>query len=162
MKLNKWQNYSVFSDFIIAHDSNLILMSLFGSGQIIKSIQAQIDLEDLGSISLEEQPLTINVRDRKKLKAVKKGVVNNIYDNFMHYIIYDTGIEPTEGQLSAYVICKLGNVTSSIWEKVKEMSATPLLDEWQGEVIAYLHEKQNLERCEVYGNQDIKCFYLNL
>jgi hypothetical protein len=137
-------------------------MSLFGSGQIIKSIQAQIDLEELDSINLEEQPLTVNIRDRKTLKAVKKGVVNNIYDNFMHYIIYDKGIEPTEGQLSAYVICKYGNVSNSIWEKIKEMSATPLLDEWQAEIIAYLHEKQKLERCEVYGNQNIKCFYVNL
>ena len=162
MKLNSIKNYNVFTDFFILHQSKMILTSLYGTEQVIKSMLANIDLNNLKNIELNDVDINMMIKSASNLKAMKKRLINDVYSDMYHYMIYDKDINYVEGNVSTYVISKKENHTQAVWNKVKEMSATPLLEHWQDKIISFLEAEDKISKCDVYGKADIYCSYIEL
>lgn len=162
MKLNSIKNYSVFTDFFILHNNNLIMTSLYGSEQVIKSILANIDLKTLKYLDLEYAHVRLNINDPSELKSIKKKIINDVYDDMYHYMVYSSRIKYVEGDISTYVVSQKDGHRQAVWNKVKAMTATPLLDHWQDQIIGYLASKNKIIECDVYGKTSISCSYIEL
>jgi len=162
MKLNSIKNYNVFTDFFILHKGNLIMTSLYGSEQVIKSMLANIDIKTLKRLDLEYVDMAMHIDSPGNLKSIKKKVMNDVYSDMYHYMVYSSKINYIEGDINTYVISQKENHTQAVWNKVKDMSATPLLDHWQKKVISFLEMEDKILKCDVYGKRDISCSYIEL
>lgn len=162
MKLNKLKNYNTFTDFFILHNGSMILLSMFGTEQVIKSLLANIDLKVIKRLDLENIHLSINLDNPSSLKSIKKRVINDVYDDMHHYMLYSSKINHIEGATNSYVISKKTNHNQAIWNKVKDMTATPMLEIWQDTVISFLQKEGKIIKCDVYGKTDIYCSYVEL
>lgn len=165
MRLNNLKGYDIFTDFYIRHKGDLVMASLYGSEQIIKSLLASIDLNIVKKIELKDIDVSINITNPKQLKSIKKKIVNDVYEDMNHYMIYSSVIKYTEGATNTYVISKEVDHANSIWNAVKNMTATPLLDTWRDLIIEYLGDENKIESCEVVGKEksvDVACSYINI
>ena len=162
MKLNKFKNYNVFTDFFILHNGSMILLSMFGTEQVIKSLLANIDLKVVKRLDLEHVDMGMHLNNPSNLKSMKKRVVNDIYDDMHHYMLYSSNINYVEGAITTYVISKKENHTQAVWNKVKDMTATPMLDHWQDKVVSFLQGEEKITRCDVYCKFGIYCSYIEL
>jgi hypothetical protein len=162
MRLNKLKNYNTFTDFFILHNGSMILLSMFGTEQIIKSLLANIDLKIVKRLELENVDMNINLDNPSNLKSMKKRVVNDVYDDMHHYMLYSSKINHVEGAINSYVISKKENHNQAVWNKVKDMSATPMLEDWQDIIINFLQIEEKIVKCDVYGKLGIYCSYIEL
>ena len=162
MRLNKLKNYNTFTDFFILHNGSMILLSMFGTEQVIKSLLANIDLKVVKRLDIEYSHLSFNLDNPSNLKSIKKRVVNGVYDDMYHYMLYSSKINHVEGAVNSYVISKKENHNQAVWNKVKDMTATPMLENWQDTVISFLQKEDKIIKCDVYGKTEIYCSYIEL
>lgn len=162
MKLNKIRNYNLFTDFFILHDSRMILLSLYGSEQVIKSMLANIDINNLSSLKLEDYDVGMQLANTSNLKTMRKKVINDIYDDMFHYMVYSSDINYVEGNVTAYVISPRDGHDDAVWDKVKSMTVTPLLDSWKDRILSFLRMEDKITKCDVYGDKKVSCSYVEI
>lgn len=153
---------------IIDNNAELIFVSLYGGENSINRILATIENNRLNQLTFYT-PNTfnrINVPNKKELKCKKTKIINPTFEHFVHCFIFHRHVHFSDGVSRSHILIEPGeNGAYVIWERLKAMTVTPLLDQWSSKIIEQLFQQEAITKNWVIASDDksdIQCYTLQL
>lgn len=159
----------VYMDCLVMNDQyDLIFASLYGGESSINHILAAIENNNLHSLQCHghEKSVIVNLPDRRRLHAKKAKLHNQTFEHFIHCFIYERDVLFKEGQCCFHVLVQKGdNEHEVLWQRVKAMTVTPMLDEWMEPIIQHLFLAEKITANRVFSTSNktmITCYTIRL
>lgn len=145
--------FDLFADACIRDEGgNLVFLSLFGRDTTIQQLYAAFYLkateggfDQVHLVDEAGREHLVFVGDADRLTKMSGRFPRaNLFGNLVHTWIYDPGvIKPDMVKRTAWLLAEHGgdavaqaNLDARIWEAYRQLSPVPLLDHWQGAVVA--------------------------
>lgn len=148
----------VFMDCAVINEHHeLIFTSIYGGESSIARILAAIENNNLKRIRCYGHSTLFHVDfpDRKRLHCKKIKINNPTFAHFIHCQMYERDVHFSEGAINAHVLVREGESTHDLlWQRIKAMTVTPLLDEWKMQLITHLFEEGKIMQNHVFSSSD--------
>lgn len=169
----KLHSYPLFLDcFVTSQLTNeLIFASIYGGETSINQWFGSIENR---TVKTFECPLyencrkheikSISIRDHRALYKKRTKVQNDTFENLLHTFVYDKFVQQIEGEVTAHVMIDANSShTEQLWSRLKEMTATPVLDDWKDQVILELTNRNKIVENNVFSQaENIACYSIYL
>ena len=139
-KIREYQNVYVDS-FVTNVNQNLLFISLYGGESQVRRILGAIEINELSKLTIDSHDLItpVNIPNKKALHTKRSKVDNQTFDHLLHCYIYHNSIIFNDSSIVANVLVRHdGDANALLWERVKSMTVTPLLDDWKDSIIECL------------------------
>jgi IS1 family transposase len=106
----------------------------------------------------------ITIRDHRALYKKRMKVQNDTFENLLHTFVYDKFVQQIEGEVIAHVLvdAKAKHI-DQLWSRLKDMTATPVLDEWKDSIITALFDRDKIVKNNVFSKaENLACYSIYL
>ena len=169
----KLNSYPLFLDcFVTSKLTNeLIFASIYGGETSINQWFGAIENRTIRSFEcplyedcMKHEVKPIHIRDHRALYKKRTKVQNHTFENLLHTFVYDKFVQQIEGEVIAHVLIDANNgYTDQLWSRLKEMTATPVLDDWKDQLIVELTDRNKIVENNVFSQaESIVCYSIYL
>ena len=169
----KLNSYQLFLDCFVTSNvtHELIFASIYGGETSINQWFGSIENRSVRSFECplyencmrhEIKPITI--RDHRALYKKRVKVQNETFENLLHAFVYDKYVQQMDGEVTAHVLIDTtSNQSDQLWGRIKDMTATPVLDSWKDHIIQALQDRDKIVKNNVFSQaENIECYSIYL
>lgn len=166
----KLEGHQIYLDCVVLAyaDNTLIFSSAFGGESSLKAwlgyIESSTKKSDFSRVIHKGCfEYNLHIKDKKDLYTKRQKVQNATYEHFVHYFVYDKHIHYQDGDIFSHLLIENeDDLNAKLWERIKEMTATPVLDQWQDQIVNRLFTDEKIIKNIVLGNDNLVSYSIHL